>query len=156
MLADARGRFVDAGVALRRLSRTFFQAPSHVATRAGITLLRLGRPEPLEQRQLVHAIGERAGVVRRDAAAHRVSDERHARAPDLRDDLVQIGEVIGEVVVAAGADPVAVAVAAHVGRDDVEAGRERGLDHRLPAPRGVEKAVDEHDRMVAVAPLEQW
>jgi hypothetical protein len=50
------------------------------------------------------------------------------------------------VVVAAGADPVGVAVAAYVDGDDVRAERGRDL---VPAVRVVEEAVDQDDRRVA-------
>jgi hypothetical protein len=34
------------------------------------------------------------------------------------DDAVEIVEIVGKMIIAAGADPIAVAVAAAVGRDD--------------------------------------
>src|SRR5262249_4811280 len=64
------------------------------------------------------------------------------------DHAVEIGEVVEEVVVAAGADPVAVAVTAQIGRDHVAVLREP-LGDRRPREREIREAMHEHEREVA-------
>jgi hypothetical protein len=84
-----------------------------------------------------------------------VADHHEPLARRARDQLVEIGDVVEEVVVAARADPLAVTVAAQVGRDDVDALREP-LGDLVPAETEIEEAVDENERRVArVVPLEQ-
>jgi hypothetical protein len=84
-----------------------------------------------------------------------VADEHEALARDSRDQRVEVRAVIEEVVVAAGTDPVAVAVAAKVDGDDVCARRE-ALGDFAPAIREIEKAMDEDEGRVArTIPVEQ-
>ena len=60
------------------------------------------------------------------------------------------------MVVAARPDPVAVAVPAHVGRHHVQPGVASAASTIGCQPQAVvEKAMDEHDRVVAIAPLEE-
>jgi hypothetical protein len=77
-----------------------------------------------------------------------VADQRHARPGELADEVVDVGQVVDEVVIAARPDPVAVAVAAEVGCDEVEApGQARGGGPG-PPPGQIEEAVQENDRVV--------
>ncbi len=101
--------------------------------------------QALEQHQPGQPLGARAGPVARDAAAHRVADQHHARSRQLPDHVIQIDDVIHEVVVAAGADPFAIAMPAEVGRDHVPVWREP-LRHRVPGVREIREAVHEHER----------
>ena len=81
-------------------------------------------------------------------------DQRDAIA-QRADHEGQIGGVVGEVVVAARADPVGVAVAAPVEREDVMAGGGELRRHQVPGVRMLQESVEQqHDRPV-VAPLEQ-
>jgi hypothetical protein len=81
-----------------------------------------------------------------------VADDHDALAGEPRDHVVEIGDVVEVVVVAARADPVAVAVAAQIGRDDVRVEQRRDL---VPAIREIEKAVDEDvGRVARRIPLE--
>jgi hypothetical protein len=83
-----------------------------------------------------------------------VTDEDEALAREPRDDLVEVGDVVEEVVVATWADPVAVTVPAQVGCDDVNVWREV-LGERTKPVREIEKAVDENDRgLTRTVPLE--
>jgi hypothetical protein len=77
-----------------------------------------------------------------------VTDEDEALAREPRDDFVEVGNVVEEVVVAAWTDPVAVTVAAQIGCDDVNVRREM-LGECAPAVREIEEAVDEDDRRLA-------
>src|SRR5262249_17897741 len=100
----------------------------------------------------------RAAVYERDRAAHRMADEREAVEPQCLDQRIQIPDIVGKVIIAAGADPAAVAVAAAVGRDDAPRRRvvilER-VDEALPAARVIEKSVDQQQRLRRrIAPLE--
>jgi len=68
------------------------------------------------------------------------------RAPG--DQVVEVREVVEEVVVAAGPDPVAVAVAAQVRGEHAPVHREPFRDRLPPAPE-IREAVDEHEHAVA-------
>ena len=118
----------------------------------------IGRAHALEHGQAVNALRIAAGVVGRHTATHGVADQRHPRAADLADQVVEVGQVVDEVVVAARPDPVAVAVPAQVGRDEVEPAGEPGARGRRPAPRQVEESVQQDDGVVegglVAAPLE--
>jgi hypothetical protein len=84
-----------------------------------------------------------------------MTDEHEPLAHDARDERVEVGAVIEEVVVAARADPIGVAVPAQIRRDDVRASRDAFRDFS-PAVREIEKAVNEDERRVAGAvPVEQ-
>jgi hypothetical protein len=81
-----------------------------------------------------------------------VADDHDALAREPRDHVVEIGDVVEVVVVAAGADPVAVAVAAQIRRDDVRVEQRRDL---VPAVGEIEKAVNEDvGRVARGIPLE--
>lgn len=74
-----------------------------------------------------------------------MADEHEPLADDARDQIVEIGDVVEEVVVAAGADPVGLAMTAQVGGDDVDA-RSEPLRDLVPAEREIEETVDEDER----------
>ncbi len=122
-------------------------------------LLGLGRAQTLQHRQAVDALGEAAGVVADDAAAHRVPDQRHPLTAELADHLVQIGQVVHEVVVATRPDAIAVPVAAQVGGDQVKAPAQARRHRLVPGVGVVEEAVHQHDRVdkgrLVGPPLEQ-
>ena len=77
-----------------------------------------------------------------------MTDDDEALARDARDEVIDVGEVIEEVVVAARADPVAVAMTAQIGRDDVAVLREPLADLE-PAVAEIEEAVQQQERRVA-------
>jgi hypothetical protein len=79
-----------------------------------------------------------------------VADDDEPLTRDARDEVIDIGEVVEEVVVAAGADPVAIAVAAQIGRDDVDALRKVRGD-LMPPVAEIEKPVEQEERRVARA-----
>lgn len=82
-------------------------------------------------------------------------DEHEPLAHDAWDQIVEIGAVIEEVVVATGADPVGVTVTAQIGRDDVRVLGEPVGD-LAPAVAEIEKAMNEYERRVAGAvPVER-
>jgi hypothetical protein len=76
-----------------------------------------------------------------------MTHEDHLRPRELRDDVVEIGDVVHEVVVAAGSDPRRVAVAALVRCDHVRMRRETLGDLAPPVPE-VGEAVDEDVRQL--------
>ncbi len=88
-----------------------------------------------------------ASPVGSDATAHRVTNEHETFAREARDDFVEIRDVVEEVVVAAGTDPVAVTVTSQVGCDDVDV-RSQFLGERAKTVSEIEEAVDEKDRRV--------
>jgi hypothetical protein len=74
-----------------------------------------------------------------------MADEFHLLYPKMSDEVIEIQHVIGEVVVPAGANPTAVAMAAAIGRNNPKI-RECFLkctDERLPTPRLIEKAMNQ-------------
>lgn len=75
-------------------------------------------------------------------------DEPLARNP--RDQIIDIREVIEEVVVAALADPIAIAVTAQIRRDDVSMLR-KVLADLVPAVAEIEKAMEQEERRVRPA-----
>ena len=85
--------------------------------------LALGQPlgrgsEALDGDEPGDAVRVDPGVAERDVAPQRVGDDRHGRQPLLVDELGEVVDVAGHRVAAVGG-PLAVAVAAQVGRDDV-------------------------------------
>src|SRR2546428_8826281 len=85
--------------------------------------LALGQPlgrrsEALDGHEPRDAVRVDAGITERDVAAERVRDDRHGRQPLLVDELGEVVDVAGHRVAAVGG-PLAVAVAAKSGRDDV-------------------------------------
>jgi hypothetical protein len=84
-----------------------------------------------------------------------VTDEHEPLARDARDEVVEVGAVVEEVVIAAGADPVGVAVTTQIGRDDVRVLGE-AVGDLAPAVAEIEKAVNEDERRVAgTVPVER-
>jgi hypothetical protein len=79
-----------------------------------------------------------------------VTDDRQPAARRLAHQIVHVGQVVGEVVVAAGADAIRIAMAAQVGRHDVVRPGQPGLDHAREGPGEVEVAVQQQDRVVAL------
>ena len=96
----------------------------------------IGRAEALEQRERARA---RSGRVPAQYAATLPPIEWpttiSALAREPRDHVVEIGDVVDEVVVAAGADPVAVAVAAQIGATTARARASRGATSCQPYAR---------------------
>jgi hypothetical protein len=76
-----------------------------------------------------------------------VTDDDELLLRETWHQLVDVREVVEEVVVTAGTDPVRVAVTAQVGRDDMDALREP-LGDLAPAVTEIEEAVDEQIRRV--------
>ena len=92
------------------------------------------------------------GVAERDVAAERVGDDRDRRQPLLVDELGEVVDVAGHRVAAVGR-PLAVAVAAQVGRDDVPVVPQRRR-RPVPVPAVVAPAVEqEQRRLVRIAPV---
>src|SRR5713226_9321574 len=110
------------------------------------------RAEPLDGDQLRDRLGVDAGVAERDVAAERVGDDRDGREPLLVDELRQVVDVARHRV-ATVRGPLAVAVAAEVGRDHVPVVAER-LRRPVPVAAVVAPAVEQHERrLLAVAPV---
>jgi hypothetical protein len=95
------------------------------------------------------AVGLRVGVG--DHQADVVAGDRH-RAVDAQVLAHEDAEVTrdGPLVVAAGGAP-RVPRAPVVGRDDAVAGLDQRPDHLAPLPPGLREAVDQQDRLLAVA-----
>ena len=88
-----------------------------------------------------------------DRAAERVRDDRDRRELLLMDQLRQVVDVVDHAVVRAG-DPLRVAVAAQVGREDVPVVAQP-LGDPVPVAAVVAAAVHEHERRRAlVAPVD--
>lgn len=77
-----------------------------------------------------------------------MSDDNEPLARNARNEIVDVSEVIEEVVVAAGSDPIAITVTAQIGRDDVVP-RGETLGDLVPAKAEIEKAVQQQERRVA-------
>ena len=86
-----------------------------------------------------------------DRAAEVAAAEHHPLvAQALGHERVEVAAVGGHVVEAVGPD-LAVAEAAEVRDDDLEAGRGQRLDHAPPDPLGLRPPVDEEERHAARA-----
>src|SRR5437879_8221928 len=87
-----------------------------------------------------------------------MADEVETRRTEFSHHAIQIEHVVRKIVISAGANPAAVAVAAAVGCDDPTHSVEslfQGRDQSPPAVREIEVAVDQQDRLaVGLAPFE--
>jgi len=74
---------------------------------------------------------------------------------ELRDEIGQVGDVVNEVVVPAGTDPLGVAVSAPVEGEDVKPriGKERR--NEIPSVGVLEKPMQQKHRVVAASPFEE-
>ena len=109
--------------------------------------------EALDRDQRLHLLGIDAGVAQRDVAAERMGNERHRREPLLIDQLREVVDVAGHGV-GAGRRPLAIAMAAQVGRDDVPVVAQP-LRHPVPIAAMVLAAVQQDQRRrVRVAPVD--
>ena len=81
--------------------------------------VRLRRPQPFQQRHPLQRPRKATRVIKHHRAAHRVPHHRHPRPSQPPHQLLQIGQVIHEVVIAARADAIAVAVPAQIRRHQV-------------------------------------
>jgi hypothetical protein len=99
-----------------------------------------------DQHQPLGALGELVEELHRHATAERVSDDRRALDAEHRQQVADAGRVCPERVVTAGGR--GVTMADQVGRDHRIAVGQRER-HRAPVARGVEHAVDQHDRRPA-------
>ena len=116
----------------------------------------LGESHPLHGHHRAGALREDAGEERGDRGAHRVAHHDQVVAGDRVGEVGDVVEVVHEVVVAAGADPLGVAVAAQVGGDDVVSGGGQRRRDGGEAPGHVEEAVQAEERGAAApVPLEQ-
>ncbi len=79
-----------------------------------------GRPDALDKHEASHPLWKRSRVEKRYRAAHGVADELHCLDPQPLDNAIEIQDIVGKMIITAGTDPAAVAVAAAVGRDDPE------------------------------------
>src|SRR6266478_876970 len=94
-----------------------------------------------------------AGITCCDIAAERMADHGHGRKLALMNEL---GEIVDKTRhgVAAVLRPLAVAMPAQIGRDDVPAVA-KPLHHPVPAARMIAAAMDQHQRRrVRIAPIE--
>ena len=107
--------------------------------------------ERVEHADALHEPGVTQGEVVQDDAAEVAANERAPVVPEhVVDERVQVERVRGHVVEAVGRE-VGVAVAAQVGRDDLEAGVGQRLDVAPPDALGLRVPVNEHDRRAAHA-----
>src|SRR4029077_6407423 len=79
-----------------------------------------GRPDAFDKHEASHPLWKRSRIEKRYRAAHGVADELHCFVPQPRENRNEIKEMVGKIIITAGADPAAVAVAAAVGRNDPE------------------------------------
>ena len=86
-----------------------------------------------------------------------MAHESHDRLAEMTDEGVEIEQIVEEMVVAAGADPAAVAVAATVRcyQPQLRQGGQQFIDEEVPCPAMVAEAVDEDHRLRApLAPFD--
>ena len=136
-------------------------APTHAHARhPGVPPGRLLSSHPIhaavEQHEAAHTLGVRRRVPGRDATTHRVADEHHAAGCQRVLDRGQIAREVLEAV-PRRLRPVALAVAAQVGRDEPpsrdEGGDERGwFVYVVPPVRVAAVAVEEQRRRVGLTP----
>jgi hypothetical protein len=114
------------------------------------------KAHPLHGHDRPGEIREDPGEERRDGRAHRVPDQDEVVAADGVGEVGHVVQVVEEVVVPAGPDPLRVAVSPEVRGDHVVArGGERRADGG-EAPGAVEEAVQaEEGGAAAAVPLEQ-
>lgn len=111
-----------------------------------------GGAQPLDGDQPPRLVGIEAGIAERDMAAQGVSDDGDRRQFLLMDELGEVVDVAGHGVAAVGR-PLAVPVAAQIGRDDVPVMAQR-LGDPIPVPAMVPAAMKEEQRRRAgVAPI---
>jgi hypothetical protein len=78
----------------------------------------------------------------------------HGRVGDLREQFVQIEDVVGEVIVASAPDPLALAVAAPVEGGYAVAGAGELARDGVEAPRDVEETVAQDDIHRPISPAD--
>jgi hypothetical protein len=114
--------------------------------------------DPFDKNELRYAFGKCSGIEQRDSATHRVADELDRLSSESLNHVIEVKDVIGKMIVTAGADPAAVAVTAAVRRNDPEPLIDLFLksgDEAFPAVRLIQKAMDQNQRLTdRVAPLE--
>ena len=76
------------------------------------------RADAFDQDELLDALRKGPGIEPRNSAAHGMTDELELPCAEGSDDAVQIKNIIGKMIIAAGADPTAVAVTSAVRCDD--------------------------------------
>ena len=152
-------RVLDRGIAARQAPRKrtllgdpFLHTLGDRHGRARRHLLRR-RPEPFDGDEPAHRIGIDAAVADRDVAAERMRHDGHWRQFLLMDQLGQVVDIGGGRVIAVGR-PLAVAVAAQIGGEDVPVMAQR-LRQPIPVAAMVAPAMDEEERRRAgVAPVD--
>src|SRR5215475_12162397 len=100
--------------------------------------------DAFDQHELLHFLRKGTGIEKRNRAAHGMADELEPLHAQRADHAIQIGNIVREVVITAGAHPVAIAVATAVRRDNPK--RLVGLIlkrsyKRLPTSGLIQKAV---------------
>ena len=156
-LLHARHRLVEGRVAVRVAARQGAHLADphlHALVRRRLLAQQLGRrTEPLDRHHLLHPVGIGAGVLQRDRAAERVADDGDLLDAERAQQLVDVERVVDHRVAAADR-PLRVAVAAQVGRDDVEVAPQI-LRDPVPVARVVAAAVDQQQRrLLRVAPVD--
>src|SRR2546426_6251646 len=76
------------------------------------------RSKAFDEDELTHALWKSSGIEKGNGSAHRVADELKLRYTEGSNHAFEIEDVIGKMIVAAGADPPTIAMAAAVGGDD--------------------------------------
>src|SRR6266850_3510327 len=158
-LAQLAGACLDTRVLAKMAAPALahFSDPSFHARRR-VRIAHAERADAFDQRQLGDVLGERAGVEKRNGSAHRVADQPNARRAEGPRHAVKIEYVIGEMIIAAGAHPAAVAMAAAVGCDDPRSIAVFFFQRRhegAPAMREIEITMNEYERFARrLAPFE--
>src|SRR6266542_1832988 len=75
-------------------------------------------PNAFDEDELTHALWKRSGIEKGNGSAHQVADELKLRYTEGSNHAFEIEDVIGKMIVAAGADPPTIALTATVGSDD--------------------------------------
>ena len=110
-------------------------------------------PSPSIATSLRTFSGIDAGVAQRDHAAERMRDDRHRRQLLLMDQLREVVDIGGDRIAAVGR-PLAVAVTAQIGRQDVPVVAQR-LRHPVPVAAMVAPAMHQQQRRRAgIAPID--
>lgn len=76
-----------------------------------------------------------------------MTDDDEPLPRNTRDQIVDVGEVVEEVVIAARPDPIAIAMPSQIRRDDVTV-RSKPLGDLVPAVAEIEEAMEEEERRV--------
>ena len=74
--------------------------------------------DAFDKNKFGYAFGKRPGIEQRDGSAHGVADEFDRLSSECVNHAIEIEDVIGKMIITAGADPAAIAVTAAVRRDD--------------------------------------